>query len=130
MINKQSLWKTHWGGADFYSRVASGIHDDPNVTDLYRKVGTLDFIFNAGNAELDTYMTINEPVTGVVQEHPSYTNVVNGLGLLASRYTKFIVDKALSTPSIRELTEGEITGHLNFCSDEPEHQLESFYPCK
>ena len=35
--------------------------------------------------ELDTYLAVNAPVTGIIQERPVYTNIAGGLGLLASR---------------------------------------------
>jgi hypothetical protein len=38
--------------------------------------------------ELNTYMEVNEPSSGIVQDKPEYTNIVNGLGLFSCRYTK------------------------------------------
>lgn len=38
--------------------------------------------------ELNTYMEVNEPSSGIVQEKPEYTNIVNGIGLFSCRYTK------------------------------------------
>lgn len=112
-------------GEDFYTRLANNIVDDPLV--VRRKAGGMDFILSAGNEEFDTYMLINQPVTGVVQERPSYTNVVNGLGIFASRYSKQILDKRLSLTALRELNEGAITGHLVFCSDSAQYQGQTFY---
>lgn len=46
---------------------------------------TFDLMINVGGSELYTYYQVNSPVTGIVQERPTYTNVSNGLGLFSSR---------------------------------------------
>ena len=46
---------------------------------------TFDLMINVGGTELYTYYQVNSPVTGIVQERPTYTNVSNGLGLFSSR---------------------------------------------
>ena len=40
-----------------------------------------------GTTDLETYINVNQPITGIVQERPSFTNINNGLGLFSSRYT-------------------------------------------
>lgn len=46
---------------------------------------TFDLLINVGGEELYTYYQVNSPVTGIVQERPTYTNISNGLGLFSSR---------------------------------------------
>lgn len=53
-----------------------------------------DFILTVANEELDTYLEVTEPVTGVVQERPTYTNVANGIGLFASKATQGVYARA------------------------------------
>lgn len=47
-----------------------------------------DFLLNVANEELHVYLNVTEPVTGIIQERPVYTNVANGLGLFAARITQ------------------------------------------
>lgn len=53
-----------------------------------RLVDRAEFRFAVSGDELNTYMEVNEPSTGIVQEKPEYTNVENGIGLFSCRYTK------------------------------------------
>ena len=36
--------------------------------------------------DLYTYMAVNEPFEGIVQERPVFTNINNGIGLFSCRY--------------------------------------------
>ena len=76
----------------------------------------IEFILTAGNEVFNTYMKVNEPVTGIVTERPIFTNVNNGVGLFASKYKKSI-NSYMAVNSILELCLGERTGHLKFCCD-------------
>ena len=40
-----------------------------------------------GTEDLDTYLKVNEPITGIVQQRPVFTNINNGIGIFSSRYT-------------------------------------------
>ncbi|MFH1119539.1 MAG: hypothetical protein V1775_06915 [Bacteroidota bacterium] len=55
-----------------------------------RMVDKAEFRFMVAADELNTYMEVNEPSTGIVQDKPEYTNIENGYGLFSSRYTKSI----------------------------------------
>jgi hypothetical protein len=57
-----------------------------------RLVNKAEFIFAVAGDELNTYMEVNEPSTGIVQEKPEYTNIENGIGLFSCRYTKSTQD--------------------------------------
>ncbi|MFW5705613.1 MAG: hypothetical protein ACOCX8_01300, partial [Bacteroidota bacterium] len=54
-----------------------------------RLAGPVDFIVAAGGIEYDTYMRVNGPSYSLVQDRPEYTNIVNGFGLMSSRYEIF-----------------------------------------
>jgi hypothetical protein len=80
------------------------------------------------NNELKTWIDVNNPVTGIIQERPSYTNVVGGLGLFASRASAFVLNMPLlsSSPTLGEtpgnikaLMNGIYTSDLNFCDPNP-----------
>jgi len=53
-----------------------------------RLVDKVDFRFMVAGDELNTYMEVNEPSGGIVQEKPDYTNITNGIGLFSCRFTK------------------------------------------
>jgi len=53
-----------------------------------RLVYKIEFLFAVAGDELNTYMEVNEPSSGIVQEKPEYTNIENGIGLFSCRYTK------------------------------------------
>ncbi len=40
-----------------------------------------------GTTELDTYVSVNQPSIGLIQEKPIYTNITGGLGIFAGRST-------------------------------------------
>ena len=111
-------------GEQFYSFLANNIPVDPNVTK--RIAQPFNVVFTVAGEDLHTYMEVNEPVNGVVQERPAFTNIENGIGIFSSRYEK-VVQKPLNKNSLKELAEGQYTASLLFCSDNPAHQLESWY---
>jgi hypothetical protein len=98
---------------------------------IRREVGTYDgnktraFELRMGlaNDELKTYINVNNPVTGIIQERPSYTNVVGGLGLFASRASAYVLSIPLEsgngTSNINALMNGIYTSDLNFCDPNP-----------
>jgi len=48
----------------------------------------ITYKFTIAGDEIDTYLQLQTPSTGIVQERPKYTNVVNGLGIFSSRYVQ------------------------------------------
>jgi hypothetical protein len=73
---------------DYYSSLGRRVEDlDTAVVRNIKRVvsDTLQFFLEIGNKELTTYIEVNQPTTGVVQERPEYTNVENGIGIFASR---------------------------------------------
>lgn len=83
-----------------------------------------DLYLSMGSDQLQTYIEVNSPVSGVVQERPVHTNVSNGLGLWASRSVRRLDDLRLTSvgaggaPNIGNLVAlvtSEYTSELNFC---------------
>ncbi|MBK6884471.1 MAG: hypothetical protein IPH05_16305 [Flavobacteriales bacterium] len=120
----ESMYAT-MDGQSFFNAIASHVPTDPTVT-ARRFVG-LDFLVSAANDEFHTYLTLDEPVTGIIEDRPEYTNVENGYGLFGSRYTKPLIGKALSSNTMAELADGSITSHLNFCTEHPLDVNSSFH---
>ena len=48
----------------------------------------VEVIFAVAADDLNTYMEVNEPSSGIVQDKPEYTNVENGIGLFSSRFVR------------------------------------------
>lgn len=120
-------------GEAFFNNIANQVEADPNV--LKRVVKGVDIMVGAASLDLYTYMIVNAPSTGLIQERPQYTNISiaddgqvrSGVGIFTSKYNKAIRNKKLQLNTLRALCNGEITGHLGFCSDTIIYSAESFY---
>jgi len=91
--------------SSFYGTVLDQVpYDDPAVEAGIKERYSEHVIFtiSAATKELQRYIETNEPSTSVVQEKPQYTNIDDGLGIFASRYSK-IRSKRLHTESVDEL---------------------------
>jgi hypothetical protein len=76
----------------------------------------LDFLVSVANDEFDTFLTLSEPVSGIIEDRPAYTNITGAYGIVAGRYTKNVIGKRLGANSLIELIEGPYTAQLRFCS--------------
>ena len=101
-------------GTSFLGYVGSMIKDDPTVINRVVKRKGIDFHFYVGDDNFNTYMQLSMPSTGIVQDKPSFTNIENGIGLFASRYSQSVMDKTLTDKTIDSLADGQITHHLKF----------------
>jgi len=104
-------------GGQFFSTLASQIPTDPSV-DKRIFLG-LDFIIYVANDEFHTFLSLGEPVSGIIEDRPSYTNLVNGYGIFAGRYVKRIIGKRLDENTLGELVDGNLTSQLRFCTGIP-----------
>lgn len=104
---------------------------DPNEAETR----PFDLMLAMGNDQLQTYIEVNSPVSGVVQERPVHTNVSNGLGLWASRSVRHLDNLKLTSvgaggaPNIGNLVAlvtSEYTMDLNFCD---ENSSDEEYTC-
>lgn len=114
-----SLEKTV-SGESFYEFIQTRIQGSTELNNplVDRRVFRgIDYLVTAGGEELNTYMNLNEPVTGIAQERPTYTNVNNGIGLFSAKSSSSIYNKWLENTSMWELANGEYTNSLNFCTD-------------
>jgi hypothetical protein len=53
---------------------------------------------------MNTYMEVTEPSLSLVQERPPFTNIVNGIGLFSSRFSK----KQNDTLWVNQITKDEL----------------------
>ncbi len=99
-------------GASFYQNLKAKIPNPDNGAIRYPD--SLHYIFWAADETFTIYMDVNKPTTGVVTEKPAFTNIENGLGLFAGRYTKIRSLEGLTPVSIDTLIDGQYTHHLGF----------------
>ena len=83
-------------GRDFISFLDGKLSKDNST----REFLSIDIIMTLGSQDLKTYMEVNSPITGIVQERPQFTNINNGIGLFSSRYTREYVNLPLSPESL------------------------------
>jgi hypothetical protein len=101
-------------GEAFYRTVRDRVPSDPSVTSrIFRGV---DFLFTVADDEFNTFLSLQEPISGIVEERPTYSNIEGGVGLFASRYNKTVSGKWLNANSLAELRNGQFTQALNFCT--------------
>jgi hypothetical protein len=101
-------------GDVFVNHISKNI---PTPTDLLpdildsRLLAYMELRYTVGSEDLYTYMEVNEPFEGIVQERPSFTNINNGIGLFSSRFNK------LEEWTISDATQNGISlelSHLGF----------------
>lgn len=114
-ISSSGLIEFQVSGEAFYKTFANVLVNDPAVT--RRVFRAIDVIVYAASEDLNTYISVNAPQTGLVQERPEFTNINNGLGLFTSRIHKTMANKHITLGGWRELCFGPYTGGFLFCSD-------------
>jgi len=106
-----------FNGLAFFELIHSRLSDYSDEALIEKRIiDEVEFVVTAGNENLNIYMDVNEPATGVVTERPSFTNINNGLGIFASKYQKSVSGK-LTNSTVLELCWGDITSGYKFCSD-------------
>ena len=106
-------------GSSFFNFVETQLQNYENEDQVIKRVlgmDAIEIILTAGNEDLNTYMQVNEPVTGIVTERPIFTNVNNGIGIFASKYSTK-VSTFLSDGSMLEICAGQKTSGFKFCCD-------------
>jgi len=66
----------------------------------------IHFILSIASVDLHTFLQVNEPADGIVQEKKQYTNIVNGFGIFASRY-KSVFEVEVSQSVVKMLADGD-----------------------
>ncbi len=99
-------------GRDFYKFIGNTLTAYPGL--IQRNAINVDLLLIAGSDELSTYIDVNKPSTGIIQERPEYTNITNGLGLFSSRLNRAPVSRPLDPTSWDSLACGQYTKNLKF----------------
>jgi hypothetical protein len=118
-----------FAGEAFFSHLKNTLTADPKIRRVIghydgAKTRCFEVVMAMANDELKTYLDVNAPVTGVIQERPIYTNVSNGLGLLGSRSAVNIPNLALYGSAMQmgnlyAFGLGSYCAGLNFCDPDP-----------
>lgn len=120
--SKQLTWKVasnlssivhKQDGREFYAELASQITEDNT---LERRFRCFDLIIVAGNAELQEYLRVGQANLGITstQDIPVFSNLSEGRGIFASRYTSILEGVKMSPSTLDSLANSEITKNLNF----------------
>jgi len=99
-------------GRDFYQYLGGALTGYSGL--VKRVAGKVDLLLVAGSDELSTFIDVNKPSTGIIQERPEYTNINNGLGLFSSRLNRAPASRFLDNTSWDSLACGQYTKHLKF----------------
>ncbi|MFT5336394.1 MAG: hypothetical protein ACI9YL_000390 [Luteibaculaceae bacterium] len=111
----------------FVSAIGNFLDLDENITDREMNDSlTIELI--AGGVELATYIEVNNPTTGIIQERPAYTNVSNGLGVFSTRST-LARSFYISHKSITAMALYSELRKYNFCSTRAETASTSGVKC-
>ena len=119
-------------GQLFYQTVANTVrYADPaqEAAVQSRIFRGIEFYAWVAAPDLHVYLQLANPISGIVEERPDYSNVTGGYGLFSSRVYRIVPTQAqggdisqrkrLNDASITELEEGPITGSLRFCVPSP-----------
>ncbi len=71
-------------GEQFFNFLQRNIVKDNTIERTFESIYVE---MTVGTEELETYINVNKPITGIVQQRPQYSNIINGIGLFSSRYT-------------------------------------------
>jgi hypothetical protein len=87
-----NLVEFHANRMEFFNRVRDNLAPEPNKEKLFKKYDAINFPFKPMDLviigvteELNTFVSLTNPSTGIVQDPPFYTNVENGIGIFSSR---------------------------------------------
>lgn len=122
---------TSFGGEGFFSALKTRLVADPKIrrvigheNNVSTRAKCFEVILGMANEELNTYLAVNAPVTGVIQERPTYSNISNGIGLLASRSQVIqkditLVGSGSQVGNLYAFGIGAYCAGLNFCDPDP-----------
>ena len=111
---------TFYKAEDFYSVVKNSVKIDANVE--RRELMDYTFKVAAIDQELATYLSVNEPSSGISQERPEYSNVTSSNGEAFGLFavvsaSKFV--RPLSTTTQRGLSGFPDIDAYKFCGPDP-----------
>jgi len=73
-----------------FSLITSSLQAENSVT---RYADSLGFIFTSGTDDLNTYIQLSQPPTGINQDIPSFSDITNAVGLYTARHVQTFYKK-------------------------------------
>ena len=107
-------------GEAFYQAVHTNVLAQAGPTVIRRNFVGVDLLWSVAGPDLYTYLQLGNPVSGIVEERPDYSNVQNGYGLFTTRFFDSVSKhnagayKRLNNQSLIELIQGHYTNGLQF----------------
>jgi hypothetical protein len=95
----------------FFTNLASLM---PQNTNIERKLVDFDLTFYGISDDFNTYLSVNKPSIGIVQKKPEFTNIVNGIGLFASRNIASFKNLSFHPSTLGLIQTNEKTKDLGF----------------
>lgn len=123
--DEPSGFQARINGLEFFKWIQATIPDDPEVE--RRTADGFDLHISIAHKNLSQYMDVAEPVSGIAQVQPVYTNVEGGYGLFSSRVLYTLEGMNFDASTKKELARGSYTVTKLFCSDDPVHASEEYY---
>lgn len=100
-------------GEAFFQAVGLRAAGTPGVSRrIFRGV---DILWAVAGPDLHQYLQLSTPISGLVEERPTFTNVNDGYGLFSSRRFLDHTVIGLHALTVPELVQGQYTASLNFC---------------
>ena len=99
--------------ATFYRNIRNSPQLDTSLS-KERFFKSLEFRYSAAAEDFATYMDISGTTSNTFGDHPTFTNIVGGVGLFSSRYLYIIPNIGLSQASQDTLKNGQFTYNLRF----------------
>ena len=129
-VNNQGKFRISFDGRGFFAFLKNNLPVNPriqriigNYDNQQLRTECFDQRVVMGNSDLRSYIQVNSPSTGIVQERPIYSNVSNGIGLFASKGSRTFwglplvsqIGSQINKGTLQALCESEYTLDLNFC---------------
>lgn len=110
------LMSQDFKGQDFLAYLGNKMCNSctPTAGLIARRATNTELFVVAGGDDLNTYMEVNTPSTGIIQDRPEFTNITNGLGLFSARYNRAAFSRPLAATTLDSLACGQYTKQLKF----------------
>lgn len=97
---------------DFLEYIGNQLAPYPDL--IARRAINVDLRVSAAGDDLNTFIEVNAPSTGIIQQKPEFTNITNGLGVFSARYNKAPFTRPLYFVTRDTLACGQYTKDLKF----------------
>ena len=97
--------------AGFFAMLKSRLDIDETVE---RRLVSYDLVFYGISDDFNTFLSVLQPSTTIVQKKPEFTNVDNGLGIFTSRNITIFDNRTFNATILPQVQSSPITAELGF----------------